>query len=96
MDMSNQIIDSERIQDRIFSIRGVQVMVDRDLAYLYQVENKRLNEQVKRNSTRFPEAFRFQLTDVEKNELVANCDRFGSLKHSTVSSNIQRVLCICA
>ena len=40
MDMSNQIIDSERIQDRIFSIRGVQVMLDSDLAEIFQVETK--------------------------------------------------------
>lgn len=58
-------------------------MVDRDLAELYEVEVKRLNEQVKRNSSRFPAQFRFQLTDTEKNELVANCDRFDMLKHSS-------------
>ena len=50
---------------------------------MYQVEVKRLNEQVKRNIERFPESFRFQLTEGEKNELVANCDRFETLKHSS-------------
>jgi len=63
-------------------------MVDRDLAELYGVENKRLNEQVKRNIERFPEQFRFQLTKEEKNELVANCDRFETLKHSTVLPHV--------
>jgi hypothetical protein len=58
-------------------------MIDRDLAELYQVLVKRLNEQVKRNESRFPLEFRFQLSDTEKNELVANCDRFKNLKHST-------------
>lgn len=58
-------------------------MLDRDLAELFQVDTKRLNEQVKRNLERFPEAFRFQLSDAEKNELVANCDRFKSLKHAS-------------
>jgi hypothetical protein len=58
-------------------------MIDRDLADLYHVEVKRLNEQVKRNTERFPENFRFQLIDNEKDELVANCDRFESLKHSS-------------
>ena len=58
-------------------------MVDRDLAELYGVEPKRLNEQVKRNIERFPENFRFQLLEDEKNELVAKCDRFNTLKHST-------------
>lgn len=71
------------IENKIFTIRGVQVMVDRDLAELYGVEPKRLGEQVKRNIERFPKEFRFQLTQEEKNELVANCDRFESLKHSS-------------
>lgn len=59
-------------------------MVDRDLAVLYGVETKRLNEQVRRNIERFPERFRFKLTKEETNELVANCDRLNTLKHSTV------------
>ena len=49
-------------------------MIDRDLAELYGVETKRLNEAVKRNIERFPERFRFQLTKEEMAELVANCD----------------------
>ena len=48
-------------------------------------EEKCLNEQVKRNIDRFPEIFKFQLTDIEKNELVTNCDRFKNLKHSSVN-----------
>lgn len=60
-------------------------MIDRDLAELYGVETKRLNEQVKRNVERFPEHFRFQLSNQEKDELVANCDRFRGLKHSSVN-----------
>ena len=63
-----------------------QIMTDRDLAELYGVETKRLNEAVKRNIERFPERFRFQLTKEEMAELVANCDRFNSLKRSTVRS----------
>lgn len=64
------------------TLRNKQVMIDRDLAELYGVETKRLNEQVRRNIERFPENFRFQLSDGERNELVAKCDRFNSLKHS--------------
>ncbi len=71
-------ISQEQIGNRIFTFRDVQVMLDRDLAEIYQVEVKRLNEQAKRNIERFPESFRFKLTDSEKNELVANCDRFES------------------
>ena len=81
-------VTTDNIRHRIFTIRGLQVMVDSDLAELYGVENKRLNEQVKRNIERFPEKFRFQLTKEEKNELVANCDRFKSLKHSTVLPHV--------
>ncbi len=57
------------IQQKIFEIRGEKVMLDFDLALLYSVETKRLNEQVKRNLTRFPEDFMFQLT-VKEWELV--------------------------
>jgi len=63
------MIDSNDIQNRIFTIRGFQVMVDRDLADLYGVETKRLNEQVRRNIERFPEKFRFQLTSEELENL---------------------------
>ncbi len=69
-------------------IRGKQVMIDRDLAELYGVETKRITEAVKRNIERFPEEFRFQLTKTEMEELVANCDRFNKLKHSTVASYV--------
>ncbi len=71
------------IKSKIYTIRNQQVMLDRDLAELYGVENKRLNEQVKRNIERFPENFRFQLNENEKNELVANCDHLDKLKFST-------------
>ncbi len=76
-------LSQTQIENRIFTIQGFQVMIDRDLAELYEVEVKRLNEQVKRNIERFPEAFRFQLNDDEKNELVANCERFETLKYSS-------------
>ena len=71
------------LKEKIFTIRGFQVMLDRDIAELYEVETKRLNEQVKRNNDRFPKRFCFSLTKIEKDELVANCDRFNSMKHST-------------
>ena len=57
-------------------------MVDADLAELYMVPTKRLNEQVKRNIKRFPEDFIFQLTHREKKEVVANCDHLQLLKYS--------------
>ena len=72
------------VENRILPIRGVQVILDRDLADLYGVETKVLNQSVKRNIERFPEHFRFQLSRYETDELVTNCDRFKNLKHSTV------------
>ena len=80
----DELISTEIIASRILKIRGKRVMLDRDLAKLYGVKTKRLNEQVRRNTKRFPDDFMFQLTQQEKNELVANCDRFNTMKHSTV------------
>jgi len=78
-----EITKSILVDDKIFIIRGIQVMVDRDLAKLYGVETKALNQAVKRNIDIFPEDFLFELTDEEKKELVTKCDRFNILKHSS-------------
>ena len=82
--MSNELIPAA-IDSLIFDFRGRKVMVDADLASLYEVPTKRLKEQVKRNMGRFPEDFMFQLTKEEKDQLVANCDRLSNLKHSSVN-----------
>lgn len=70
------------IENRIFNIRGINVMIDRDLAELYQVKTMVLNQAVKRNIKRFPEDFMFKLNENELKELITNCDRFKTLKHS--------------
>ena len=70
----------ENIETMIIEVRGQQVMLDRDLARLYGVKTSRLNEQVKRNIARFPQSFRFQLTESERDEVVAKCDNLRSLK----------------
>lgn len=75
--------NQDDIEQRILTIRGKQVLIDRDLASLYGVTTKRLNEQVRRNIARFPERYRFQLTKNELKEVVANCDRLKTLKFST-------------
>ena len=67
----------------ILNLREVPVIIDTDLAKIYGVPTKRLNEQVKRNSERFPEDFCFQLTAEEKGKVVANCDHLKTLKFST-------------
>jgi hypothetical protein len=82
--MAQELIKSD-YEAMIFTFRGRKVMVDADLALLYDVATKRLKEQVKRNYSRFPEDFMFELNEIEKNELVANCDRLHSLKHSNVN-----------
>ena len=77
----NDLIKPEEIQSRIHTIRGVQVMLDEDLALLYGVETKVLNQAVKRNSERFPEEFMFQITDDEfnrlKSQIVTSTQRCG-------------------
>jgi len=71
-----------RIEACILSLRGQRVVLDTDLAELYGVPTKRLNEQVKRNTSRFPADFMFQLNAEEKAEVVANCDHLSKLKFS--------------
>jgi hypothetical protein len=78
----HSIIPMERIERSILQIRGEKVMLDLDLASIYGVTTKRLNEQVKRNSSRFPSDFMFQLSEMEKAEVVANCDHLARLKFS--------------
>ena len=58
------------------------MILDSDLANIYGVKTSRLNEQVKRNIERFPEDFMFQLTDQEKENVIANCDHLNKLKYS--------------
>lgn len=68
-DKNLAIVENREIQNMIYTFRGRQVMIDRDLAYLYNVETKVLNQVVKRNLNRFPEHFRFQLTEEEYENL---------------------------
>ena len=75
----------EPIESRILTVRGVQVILDRDLADLYDITTKRLNEQVRRNLMRFPASFRFQLTKAETDEVIAKCNRFQPLRFSTTT-----------
>lgn len=79
------IIKNEDIELRIISIRGENVLIDGDVAEIYGVETKRVNEAVKNNLDKFPEDYLIELTQSEKNELVENFDRFNRLKHSTAN-----------
>ena len=79
-----QIIPEASVESRILTIRGQKVILDSDLAEIYGVTAKRLNEQVKRNAKRFPRDFAFRLTPMEKKQVVANCDHLAHLKFSPV------------
>ena len=79
------LITQEKIEQKIFFIRGKKVMLDHNLATLYGVQTYRLNEQVKRNPKRFPKDFIFHLTNQEKAEVIANCDNLKMLKFSPVN-----------
>lgn len=74
------VFDTDKIQNLIYTIRGLQVMLDSDLAELYDVETKVFNQAVKRNIIRFPDIFRFQLS----------LDEYDSLKSQIVTSNTSR------
>lgn len=78
----SSITPSSSIANRILRLRNQKIIIDADLAELYGVTTKRLNEQIKRNRDRFPSDFLFQLTKDEKNKVVANCDHLSNLKFS--------------
>jgi len=72
----------EVIEKKILMSRGHKVMLDRDLAELYEVSTKALNQAVKRNLESFPEDFMFCLNEHEKKEVVTNCDHLSAIKFS--------------
>ena len=80
--MAKRLATIGHIERVILIIRNEKVILDADLAKLYGVSTKRLNEQIRRNRDRFPEDFLFQLTKEEKAEVVANCDHLKNLKYS--------------
>lgn len=77
----NEVIEKETIENLIYEIRGKQVMLSSDVAKLYCVETKRINEVIKRNISRFPDTFCFQLTEIEMNELSSR-SQFATLNKS--------------
>lgn len=80
--IASALLEQEIINKSILFIRGHKVMIDMDLANLYQVTTKALNQAVKRNSHRFPEDFYFQLTQNEKEKVVTDCDHLKKLRFS--------------
>jgi hypothetical protein len=74
--------DLKPIEPLILTLRGQRVILDADLAEIYGVSTKALNQAIKRNADRFPNDFMFRLTEVEKIEVVTNCDHLQRLKFS--------------
>ncbi len=81
----DEIIKTDDVQNLVVKLRGQDVLLDRDVATLYGVETKRVNEAVRNNPDKFPYGYLFELDKYEKKELVENFDRFKTLKHSTVA-----------
>ena len=82
MPATAEIVPAERIQSRIVVLRGQRVLLDADIAKLYGVPTKQLNQAIKRNSDKFPEEFMFVLNAAEKTEVVTKCDHLKKLKFS--------------
>ena len=74
-------ISMEDVQDKIIVLRGEPVILDRDVAELYGVQTKEINQAVKNNLRKFPKGYILSVEEEEKEELVKNFDRFNVLKH---------------
>lgn len=83
--MKNDIITTNDVESKVISIRGQHVLIDRDVAELYGVETKHINQAVKNNLDKFPEGYLFELDEIEKSEVVKNYDRLKALKFSSVT-----------
>lgn len=88
MENKLQMIREQEIEACLIELRGQKVLLDRDVAMLYGVETKRVNEAVRNNPDKFPEGYIFSLQVSEKQELVENFDRFNLLKHSTMEPKV--------
>lgn len=82
----NHPVKFEHIESKVIDLRNQKVILDSDVAVLYGVQTKEINQAVKNNPDKFPKGYIFSLTTVEKTELVKIFDRFNSLKHSTATS----------
>ena len=80
-----ELLTIDDFETIVFEFRGKKVMLDTDLAALYETETKKLKQQVKRNIARFPSDFMFELTKEEKDQLIINHNRLSNLKHASVN-----------
>lgn len=93
MENKLQVIREQEIEACLIELRGQKVLLDRDVAILYGVETKRVNEAVRNNPDKFPEGYLVSLQVSEKQELVENFDRFKTLKHATMEPKAFTELC---
>lgn len=77
-----QVIKPDQVQEKIITVRGQKIIIDVDVAELYGVETKRINEAVKNNPEKFPNGYLFELSSDEKNEVVEIFDHLSNLKYS--------------
>ena len=82
------VIKFDDLENKLIQYKNQLVLVDSDVAQLYGVENREVNQAVLNNLDKFPDGYIIELTKEEKNELVKNFDRFNKLKHSTVSPKV--------
>ena len=80
-----EIVKFNAIEERIITLRGEKVLLDSDIAELYGVQTKEVNQAIKNNPGRFPDGYIFELQSAEKQDVVKNFDRFNRIKHSTVA-----------
>jgi hypothetical protein len=81
----SEIVKLSNVESKVIIIREMPVIIDRDVAEIYGVETKRINEAVSNNPDKFPDGYIFTIDKNEKSELVENFDRFKTLKHSSVT-----------
>jgi phage regulator Rha-like protein len=78
-----ELIKFNNVENRIFTLRNTKVIIDSDVAELYGVQTKEINQAIKNNPEKFPEDYTIELTKVEKTELVKNFDHLNKLKFSS-------------
>jgi hypothetical protein len=79
-----EMVGNKQVEAKLLTIRGQKILIDSDVADMYGVETKEINQAVKNNPEKFPGGYIFEVESGEKNELVKNFDRFKTLKHSSV------------
>jgi hypothetical protein len=82
--IKSNLLNFNAVEEKIITIRNIQVIIDSDVATLYGVQTKEINQAVKNNPDKFPEGYLIEVDSECKNELVKNFDRFNNLKHSSV------------